>query len=44
MAALGARALAIIPRKTVKRDQGVYNIPVRFADEDGIVISKMMLV
>lgn len=49
---IGVKALGTIPRKTVKRDQGVMNIPVRFADvlfqpgeylyadEDGIVVSK----
>ena len=49
---IGAKALATIPRKTVKRNQGVMDIPVHFADvtfnpgeylyadEDGIVISK----
>jgi len=48
---LGVKALATIPRKTVKRNQGVMDIPVRFAevvfypgeylyaDEDGIVLS-----
>jgi regulator of ribonuclease activity A len=48
---IGVKALATIPRKTVKRDQGVGNIPVHFADitftpghwlyadEDGIVIA-----
>jgi len=49
---LGVKALGTIPRKTTKRDQGVMDIPLRFADvvfypgeyvyadEDGIVISK----
>jgi len=49
---IGVKALGTIPRKTVKRDQGIRDIPVRFtdvvfnpgdylyADEDGIVISK----
>jgi len=49
---LGVKALAAIPRKTVKRNQGVMNIPLHFADvnfypgeymyadEDGIVLSK----
>ncbi len=48
---IGVKALATIPRKTVKRNQGVMDIPVCFAnvtfkpgeyvyaDEDGIVIS-----
>jgi len=52
---LGVKALATIPRKTVKRDQGVIGIPLRFAgvqfnpgeylyaDEDGIVLSKVCL-
>lgn len=49
---IGVKALATIPRKTIKRDQGVMDIPVHFADvtfrpgeyvyadEDGIVISE----
>ncbi|MDX8406657.1 MAG: hypothetical protein R8K50_10985 [Mariprofundus sp.] len=49
--ALGVKALATIPRKTVKRNQGVPDTPLHFADvtfnpgeylyadEDGIVIS-----
>jgi len=49
---IGVKALATIPRKTTKRDQGVMDIPLHFAgvifnpgeyvyaDEDGIVISK----
>ncbi len=53
---LGVKALATIPRKTVKRDQGIRDIPVHFADvtfnpgeflyadEDGIVISKTAIV
>ncbi len=52
----GAKALATIPRKTVKRQQGVMDIPVHFADvtftpgeyvyadEDGIVLSKQQIV
>jgi len=48
---IGVKALATIPRKTVKRDQGVRDIPVHFADatftpghwlyadEDGIVLA-----
>ena len=52
---IGAKALATIPRKTVKRNQGTLNIPVNFAevpfnpgeyvyaDEDGIVLSKTRL-
>jgi len=48
---IGVKALATIPRKTIKRNQGVMNIPVHFADvsfnpgayvyadEDGIVIA-----
>lgn len=48
---IGVKALAAIPRKTVKRNQGVRDIPVHFADvtftpdhwlyadEDGIVIA-----
>lgn len=51
----GVKALATIPRKTTKRNQGVLNIPVHFADvtfnpgeyiyadEDGIVIAKEKL-
>ncbi|NWF39855.1 RraA family protein [Mariprofundus sp. NF] len=53
---IGVKALATIPRKTVKRDQGVMDVPVRFADvlfvsgeylyadEDGVVISKCAIV
>lgn len=49
---LGVKALATTPRKTVKRNQGVPDIPVHFADvtfhpghylyadEDGIVVSE----
>ncbi|MDX8387683.1 MAG: ribonuclease E activity regulator RraA [Ghiorsea sp.] len=52
---IGAKALATIPRKTIKRNQGTLNIPVSFADvtftpgeyvyadEDGIIISKTKL-
>jgi len=52
----GAKALATIPRKTIKRNQGVMDIPLHFADvdfypgeyvyadEDGIVISKTQLI
>jgi len=52
---IGVKALGTIPRKTVKRDQGVRDIPVLFADvqfnpgeylyadEDGIVTSKQPL-
>jgi regulator of ribonuclease activity A len=52
---IGAKALATIPRKTIKRDQGVLDIPLHFADvtfnpgeyvyadEDGIVISKQYI-
>jgi len=52
---LGVKALATIPRKTVKRNQGVMDIPLQFAevmfhpghwlyaDEDGIVISRSSL-
>ncbi len=52
----GAKALATIPRKTVKRQQGVMDISVHFADvtfnpgeyvyadEDGIVLSKQKVV
>jgi len=48
---IGVKALATIPRKTIKRNQGVMDIPLCFADvvfhpgaylyadEDGIVIS-----
>lgn len=48
---IGVKAIATIPRKTVKRNQGVRDIPVHFADvtfnpgeylyadEDGIVLS-----
>ena len=53
---IGVKALATIPRKSAKRDQGVKDIPLRFADvvfnpgeyvyadEDGIVISKKKIV
>ena len=49
---IGVKALATIPRKTVKRNQGTLNIPVTFAevtfnpgeyvyaDEDGIVLTQ----
>jgi len=49
---IGVKALATIPRKTIKRNQGVMNLPICFAnvtfkpgeyvyaDEDGIVISE----
>ncbi|MFQ5345634.1 MAG: ribonuclease E activity regulator RraA, partial [Mariprofundus sp.] len=49
---IGVKALATVPRKTVKRNQGVMNIPLCFAcvvfqpgayvyaDEDGIVIAE----
>ncbi|MDX8395220.1 MAG: ribonuclease E activity regulator RraA [Mariprofundaceae bacterium] len=52
---IGVKALATIPRKTIKRNQGVPNIPIHFADitfnpgeylyadEDGIVIAKQAL-
>ena len=52
---IGVKALATIPRKSTKRNQGVLNIPVHFAnvtfnpgeyiyaDEDGIVIAKEKL-
>jgi len=52
---IGVKALGTIPRKTVKRNQGVRNIPVHFADitfnpgeflyadEDGIVVSQSAL-
>ncbi len=52
---IGVKALATIPRKTIKRDQGVRDIPLRFAevifnpgeflyaDEDGMVLSKTRL-
>ena len=52
---IGVKALATIPRKTTKRNQGVLNIPVHFADitfhpehyvyadEDGIVLSPTSL-
>ncbi len=51
----GVKALATIPRKTIKRQQGVRDIPVHFADihfiyghyvysdEDGILISEKPL-
>jgi len=53
---IGVKALATIPRKTIKRNQGVMDIPLRFAevvfnpgdylyaDEDGIVIAKHAIV
>jgi len=53
---IGVKALGTIPRKTVKRDQGVRDIPLRFADvvfnpgeylyadEDGIVLSKTKII
>ena len=53
---IGVKALATIPRKTIKRDQGVMDIPLHFAevvfnpgeylyaDEDGIVIAKHAIV
>ncbi|GAV20426.1 regulator of ribonuclease activity A [Mariprofundus micogutta] len=53
---LGVKALATIPRKTTKRNQGVMDIPLRFADvvfnpgeyvyadEDGIVLSEKPVV
>ncbi|MDQ7001039.1 MAG: ribonuclease E activity regulator RraA [Mariprofundus sp.] len=53
---IGVKALATIPRKTIKRNQGVMDIPVCFAnvifkpgeyvyaDEDGIVISTQPVV
>jgi len=53
---IGVKALATIPRKTVKRNQGVLGIPLHFAevifhsndylyaDEDGIVISSKALI
>ena len=52
---IGVRALATIPRKTVKRNQGIMDIPVHFADvtfypghylyadEDGMVLSESTL-
>ncbi len=52
---IGVKAIATTPRKTTKRDQGVLNIPLRFADvlfrpndylyadEDGIVVSAQAL-
>jgi len=52
---IGVKALGTTPRKTVKRDQGVRDIPLRFAevifnpgewlyaDEDGIVIARESL-
>ncbi|MDQ7004798.1 MAG: ribonuclease E activity regulator RraA [Ghiorsea sp.] len=52
---IGVKALATTPRKSTKRNQGVLNIPVHFADvtfnpdeyvyadEDGIVLSKKEL-
>jgi len=53
---IGVKAMATVPRKTDKRNQGVLNIPVHFADvtfipdeyvyadEDGIVLSKNKLI
>jgi len=53
---IGVKALATIPRKTVKRNQGIMDIPVHFAnvtfyaghylyaDEDGIVLSESALI
>jgi len=53
---IGVKALATIPRKTVKRNQGVRDVPVHFADitfnpgeflyadEDGIVISRTEII
>ncbi|WP_167631215.1 ribonuclease E activity regulator RraA [Mariprofundus ferrooxydans] len=53
---LGVKALATTPRKTIKRNQGVRDIPLSFAgvhfnpgdylyaDEDGIVLSKTKIV
>ncbi len=53
---IGAKALATIPRKTIKRNQGIMDIPLHFAevdfypgdyiyaDEDGIVLSKVRLI
>jgi len=53
---IGVKALATIPRKTVKHNQGVRDIPVHFADvtfcpghflyadEDGIVVSQSALI
>jgi len=53
---LGVKALATIPRKTVKRNQGVPDIPLHFADvtfnpgeylyadEDGVVLSKTNII
>ena len=53
---IGVKALATIPRKTIKRNQGVMDIPLHFAevvfnpgdylyaDEDGIVIAKHAIV
>ncbi len=52
---IGVKALATTPRKSTKRNQGVLNIPLHFADvtfnpgeyvyadEDGIVLSKTKL-
>ena len=52
---IGVKALGTIPRKTVKRNQGVRDLPVHFADitftpgehlyadEDGIVVSDRKL-
>jgi len=52
----GAKALATIPRKTIKRQQGIRDITVHFADvyftpnhyvysdEDGILISDKPLI
>jgi len=53
---IGVKALATIPRKTVKRNQGMMDIPLRFAgvafnpgeyvyaDEDGVVIAKTYVI
>ncbi|OIQ00648.1 MAG: ribonuclease activity regulator protein RraA [Zetaproteobacteria bacterium CG2_30_46_52] len=53
---IGVKALATIPRKTIKRNQGILNIPVHFADitfnpdefiyadEDGIVVANTNLI
>ena len=52
----GVKALATIPRKTIKRQQGIRDIPVHFAevtftpghyvysDEDGILVSPTALI
>jgi regulator of ribonuclease activity A len=53
---LGVKALATIPRKTIKHQQGVRNVPVHFADvnfhpnnyvyadEDGFIVAKTALI